>query len=159
MLLQLHGQPGQGQLVDIGRLATAAAALQSGRGPSVNVEIRDPAPAVEADEERLRRVIGNLVQNAIEAVPKDGIVNVRVRTEGKMAVLEVQDNGPGMEPEFIREKLFKPFRTTKGEGYGIGVYEANEFARSSGGRLDVFSQPGRGTIMKLSLPSARPAAL
>jgi signal transduction histidine kinase len=76
-----------------------------------------------------------------------------------MAVLEVEDNGPGMDPEFVREKLFKPFKTTKGEGYGIGVYESNEFARAAGGRLDVFSQPGRGTIMKMSLPLVRPAAL
>jgi signal transduction histidine kinase len=75
-----------------------------------------------------------------------------------MAVLEVEDNGPGMDPEFVREKLFKPFKTTKGEGYGIGVYETNEFARAAGGRLDVFSQPGRGTIMKMSLPLSRPAA-
>jgi putative PEP-CTERM system histidine kinase len=159
MLLQLHGQPGQGQLVDLGRLTQAAVAAHSGRGPSVSLEVREPAPAVQTDEEPLRRVIGNLVQNAVEAVGQNGAVKVRVRTEGKMAVVEVEDNGPGMDPEFIREKLFKPFKSTKGEGYGIGVYEANEFARSAGGRLDVFSQPGRGTIMKMILPLAHPAAL
>jgi putative PEP-CTERM system histidine kinase len=159
LLLQLHGQPGQGQLVDIERLLHAAVAAQSGRGPTVTVEVKAPALAVQADEERLRRVIGHLVQNAVEAVPKDGIVHVRLRTEGKMAVFEVEDNGPGMDPEFVREKLFKPFKTTKGEGYGIGVYETNEFARAAGGRLDVFSQPGRGTIMKMSLPLTRPASV
>jgi putative PEP-CTERM system histidine kinase len=160
MLLQLHGQPGQsGQLIEIARLINAAVAAQSGRGPSVTVEMKDGALAVQGDEERLRRVIGHLVQNAVEAVPKDGAVVVRLRAEGKLAVLEVEDNGPGMDPEFVREKLFKPFKTTKGEGYGIGVYESNEFARAAGGRLDVFSQPGRGTIMKMSLPLVRPAAL
>ena len=158
LLQQLHGQPGQGQLVQIERLLSAAVAAQSGRGPSVMLEMTDQSLTVQVDEERLRRVIANLVQNAIEAVSKDGEVRVRLRAEGKMAVLEVEDNGPGMEPEFIREKLFKPFKTTKGEGYGIGVYESNEFARAAGGRLDVFSQPGRGTIMKMSLPLARPAA-
>ena len=159
LLLQLHGQPGQGQLVEIARLLNAAVASQGGRGPSVTIELKDAALAVQADEERLRRVIGHLIQNAVEAAPKDdGAVRVRLRTEGKMAVLEVEDNGPGMDPEFVREKLFKPFKTTKGEGYGIGVYETNEFARASGGRLDVFSHPGRGTIMKMSLPLAWPAA-
>lgn len=159
LLLQLHGQPGQGQLIEIERLINAAVAAQKGRGPSVTIEVKEGALAVQADEERLRRVIGHLVQNAVEAVPKDGAVVVRLRAEGKMAVLEVEDNGPGMDPEFVREKLFKPFKTTKGEGYGIGVYESNEFARAAGGRLDVFSQPGRGTIMKMSLPLVRPAAL
>ena len=47
-----------------------------------------------------------------------------------MAVLEVEDNGPGMEPEFVREKLMKPFKTTKGEGYGIGVYETRTSLRA-----------------------------
>jgi putative PEP-CTERM system histidine kinase len=159
LLLQLHGQPGQGQTVDVEKLLQAAVAAQRGRGPAVSVEVKDAALAVQADEERLRRVIGHLVQNAVEAAPKDGAVVVRLRMEGKMAVLEVEDNGPGMEPEFIREKLFKPFKTTKGEGYGIGVYESNEFARAAGGRLDVFSQLGRGTIMKMGLPLVRPAAL
>lgn len=159
MLLQLHGQPTQGQTVEIDRLLQAAVAAQRGRGPSIAVEVKDPALSVQADEERLRRVIGHLVQNAVEAAPKDGAVVVRLRSEGKMAVLEVEDNGPGMEPDFVREKLFKPFKTTKGEGYGIGVYESNEFARAAGGRLDVLSQPGRGTIMKMSLPLVRPTAL
>jgi putative PEP-CTERM system histidine kinase len=162
LLLQLHGQqaqPGQGQPVEIERLLQAAVASQKGRGPTIAVEVKTPALAVQADEERLRRVIGHLIQNAVEAAPRDGAVNVRLKSEGKMAVLEVEDNGPGMDPEFVREKLFKPFKTTKGEGYGIGVYETNEFARAAGGRLDVFSQPGRGTIMKMSLPLVRPAAL
>lgn len=159
LLLQLHNQPGQGQLVEIERLLQAAVVAQSGRGPAVALEVKAAQLTVQADEERLRRVIGNLVQNAVEAVPKDGKVDVRLRTEGKMVVVEVEDNGPGMDPEFVREKLFKPFKTTKGEGYGIGVYETNEFARAAGGRLDVFSQPGRGTIMKMSLPLTRPAVI
>jgi putative PEP-CTERM system histidine kinase len=161
LLLQLHAQPGNlGNVIEIDRLLQSAVAAQSGRGPTVNLDVRSSAVPVKADEERLRRVIGHLVQNAVEAVKQeDGKVDVRLRVEGAMAVLEIEDNGPGMEPEFVREKLMKPFKTTKGEGYGIGVYETNEFARAAGGRLDVFSQPGRGTVMKMSLPLARPAVL
>lgn len=160
LLQQLHGQPAQaaqGQAIEIERLLQAAVAAQSGRGPSVSLEVRTPALVVKADEERLRRVVGHLLQNAIEAVPQDGKVQVRLRSEGTMAVLEVEDNGPGMDPEFIRDQLFRPFKSTKGGGYGIGVYETNEFARAAGGRLDVYSQPGRGTVMKMSLPLVRPA--
>jgi putative PEP-CTERM system histidine kinase len=160
LLLQLHAQPGNlGNVIEIDGLLQSAVAAQSGRGPAVSLDVRDSALTVKADEERLRRVIGHLVQNAVEAVKQDGQVQVRLRAEGAMAVLEVEDNGPGMEPEFVREKLMKPFKTTKGEGYGIGVYETNEFARAAGGRLDVFSRPGRGTVMKMSLPLARPAVL
>lgn len=161
LLQQLHGQPGQaaaqGQTVDLERLLQAAVAAQSGRGPSVSVEVRTSALVVKAEEERLRRVVGHLLQNAVEAVPQDGKVQVRLRSEGTMAVLEVEDNGPGMDPDFIRDQLFRPFKSTKGGGYGIGVYETNEFARAAGGRLDVYSQPGRGTVMKMSLPLVRPA--
>ncbi len=163
LLQQLHGQPAQaaaqGQAIEIERLLQAAVAAQNGRGPSISLEIRTPNLVVKADEERLRRVVGHLLQNAVEASPQDGKVQVRLRSEGTMAVLEVEDNGPGMDPEFIRDQLFRPFKSTKGGGYGIGVYETNEFARAVGGRLDVFSQPGRGTVMKMSLPLVRPVSV
>jgi len=79
---------------------------------------------------------------------------VRLSGEGRMAVLEVEDNGPGMDTEFVRQKLFRPFATTKGTGYGIGAYESREFARALGGQLDVTSEPGRGTVMRIKLPAA-----
>jgi signal transduction histidine kinase len=59
-----------------------------------------------------------------------------------------------MDPAFIRDELFSPFRTTKGEGYGIGAFESREFARQAGGRLEVESAPGQGTAMRLVLPAA-----
>ena len=57
---------------------------------------------------------------------------------------------------FIRDHLFSPFRTTKGEGYGIGAFESREFARQAGGRLEVESSPGKGTVMRLVLPATPP---
>lgn len=152
LLLQLHGQPGPGKAIEIEKLVQTMISAQGGRGPEMTLEVKSQALTVKADEDRLRRVMGHLLQNAAEAAKESGKICVRVSSEGPMAVIEVEDNGPGMDPQFIREKLFRPFKTTKGEGYGIGVYETNEFARSLGGRLDVFSQPGRGTIMKMSLP-------
>jgi C4-dicarboxylate-specific signal transduction histidine kinase len=59
-----------------------------------------------------------------------------------------------MEPGFVTDGLFSPFRTTKGEGYGIGAYESREFARQAGGQLDVESHPGNGTLMRMVLPAA-----
>ena len=64
----------------------------------------------------------------------------------------MRDNGPGMEARFIEEELFKPFRSTKMGGFGIGAYQCRVLARELGGELEAVSAPGAGTTMRLSLP-------
>jgi signal transduction histidine kinase len=78
-------------------------------------------------------------------------VTVRVTREGDEAVVEVTDNGPGMSPEFVRERLFKPFESTKAAGMGIGAYESQQYVQGLGGRIDVDSAEGRGTTVRLVL--------
>jgi signal transduction histidine kinase len=73
--------------------------------------------------------------------------------------IEVIDNGEGMTPEFIREKLFQPFGSTKGDGFGVGAYQARELLRAAGGDLLATSRPGRGTIMRIMLPCIAPRPL
>jgi len=69
------------------------------------------------------------------------------------AVIEVQDTGSGMDAEFIRERLFRPFETTKGKsGMGIGVYETREFVRAMGGDIEAISRVGEGTTFRLRVP-------
>jgi signal transduction histidine kinase len=72
------------------------------------------------------------------------------REEGKVEI-EVRDTGIGMTAEFVRERLFKPFETTKGEGMGIGVYESSQYVRSIGGDIRVESAPGAGTSVRVLL--------
>ena len=72
-------------------------------------------------------------------------------------VIDIVDQGPGMSPEFIRDELFRPFASTKGEGHGIGVYQARELLREAGGDLLVLSRVGSGTTMRLLLPLVRAA--
>jgi signal transduction histidine kinase len=96
------------------------------------------------------------VQNAIDATRERGEVRVRVAAEGRTAVLEVIDSGCGMSEQFVRDQLFRPFQTTKGTGMGIGAYEAAQYAKDMAGRIEVESQPGAGTRMRLLLP-AQPA--
>jgi putative PEP-CTERM system histidine kinase len=122
--------------------------------PAVYLDVRAERIAVAADQHRLKTVVEHLVQNAVDAVGADGTVQVRLSNVGEMALVEIEDNGPGMDAEFIRDKLFRPFVSTKHSGYGIGVYESREYAVSLGGRLDVESQPGRGTIMRMTFPAA-----
>ena len=85
------------------------------------------------DEDRLEHVIGHLVQNAQDATMDRGEVSVRLFRDGRMAVIEIADTGIGMKPEFIRDRLFKPFETTKTAGMGIGVYESSQYVTSLGG--------------------------
>lgn len=115
--------------------------------------LADDEPWVQVDPERLVAVLEHLIQNAQEATEVQGRIEVTVYSEGRMAVAAVRDDGCGMDEQFIRERLFRPFTTTKGNaGMGIGVYESREFARAAGGELTVESQPDEGTNFFLRLP-------
>ena len=109
-------------------------------------------------EQRFERVIGHLVQNAIDATPDGGKVGVRVCASGANAVVEVADTGCGMSEQFVRQRLFRPFQTTKGSGMGIGAYEAAQYVKEMSGRIEVHSQPGAGTRLRVVLPLHRDAA-
>jgi putative PEP-CTERM system histidine kinase len=109
--------------------------------------------ALYADRDRFGAVLGHVIQNALDAVGKEGKVLVRTVTEGQSVRIDVVDNGIGMDARFVRERLFKPFDSTKGlAGMGIGAYECREFIRSLGGRVEVFSTPGEGTRFSMILP-------
>ena len=124
---------------------------------SLEYQARDVA--VLADEERLSAVMAHLIDNALDATADEGRVDIRLSRVGDEAVIEVEDDGPGMEATFVREKLFQPFTTTKQEGYGIGAFESREYVRELGGHLDVTSRPGVGTLVRIALPAVdRPSA-
>ncbi len=94
--------------------------------------------------------VTHLINNAVEA--SGGIpVTVRVRHEAARVVIEIVDQGPGMTQDFIRDRLFQPFRTSKRAGSGIGAFQARELLREVGGELEVESVPGTGTTMRLIL--------
>jgi putative PEP-CTERM system histidine kinase len=119
----------------------------------LSFEARADGMTVVADEDRFAAVLSHLIDNALDATPKGGgKVDVRLIAHGGEAVIEVEDNGQGMDAEFIRNELFKPFKSTKRGGYGIGAYESREFVRELGGNLDVVSAPGKGTTVRIRLP-------
>jgi signal transduction histidine kinase len=107
---------------------------------------------VKAEREKLVRVVGHLVQNAIEATPYTGKVSVTLARADAWAVLKVEDTGAGMDADFIRERLFRPFASTKGTGMGIGAYECKEYVQELNGTIQVASIPGRGTQFSVRLP-------
>ncbi len=140
--------------IDLVQAARDAARLRAVQEPvpSFESDAGDPIP-VQADADRLGAVIAHVIQNAQEATPRDGRVKVRVGRVGDEAVIEVMDTGSGMDAEFVRERLFKPFDSTKGlAGMGVGAYEARELIASLGGRVVVESAPGQGTLFRMLIP-------
>lgn len=111
------------------------------------------------DRERFTSVLAHLIRNAQEATTRDGQVTVRVAQADGGTLIEIADDGCGMEPEFVRERLFRPFDTTKGsKGMGIGAYQARMFVVDAGGSLRVESEPGQGTRFFIRLPVHDPGS-
>jgi putative PEP-CTERM system histidine kinase len=108
---------------------------------------------VTADSDRLLSVLEHLIQNAQEATDHNGFIKIQCEVDNDEVCIEIEDNGCGMSPDFIRERLFKPFQTTKGNaGMGIGVYESREYITSMGGALSVKSELNQGTIFTIQMP-------
>ena len=105
-----------------------------------------------AHEDRLEHVFGHLLQNAIDASSGIGTIHVTVESSGSGAIVVVTDQGTGMSSEFIRDRLFKPFQTTKASGMGIGVYESSQYVASLGGDIRVRSEERVGTSVEVRLP-------
>ena len=135
---------------------------RTGRLVVKRTRVRQPTPQtridaddlrVEADPERLVIMAEHLIRNAQDACGDDGRVIVSAGGGEDWAELVVEDDGCGMDPEFVRDRLFRPFDTTKGsKGMGIGAYQVREYITSLGGRLDVRSELGSGTRIALRLP-------
>ncbi|RZA31213.1 MAG: PEP-CTERM system histidine kinase PrsK [Lysobacteraceae bacterium] len=136
----------------VDRVVRQAIALKDAFEPRPVLRVEHGALQVLADSERLERVLGHLIQNAIEATPKSGQVSIGIRREAGSAVVEIADTGSGMSEEFIRERLFRPFESTKPAGMGIGLFESREYIHELGGKLELTSAPGAGTTFTVSLP-------
>ena len=120
--------------------------------PGFSADLQPISGLLRASPERLRSVVEHLVQNAFDAAGDEGRVALRARAIEDAAIIEVEDDGPGMDLEFVQQKLFRPFVSTRPTGFGIGAYQIREYVRSMGGQLEVRSVPGKGTTMQVFLP-------
>jgi putative PEP-CTERM system histidine kinase len=119
----------------------------------------DESLMVSADRDRLASAIENVVRNGQEATGKDGNVRVELRRDQDQALVLIEDDGSGMDEQFVRDRLFRPFDTTKGDtGMGIGAYDSREYLRALGGDLMVASQQGKGSVFTLRIPLVHSAA-
>jgi putative PEP-CTERM system histidine kinase len=125
---------------------------KSDRSPAPRLELAGGAVSVVGHPARLERVIGHLIQNAIEATPVEGGVSLRLLRKNGSAVITIADTGCGMSEQFMRNRLFRPFESTKTTGMGIGTYEARQYVHELGGRIEVESKQPRGTTFRVVLP-------
>lgn len=153
--LKTAGASGNSKKVDLVPLLRALADSRRASRPAPAFSSAVHTLPVLAEPDRLSSVIGHIVQNAQDATPPAGRVEIKLRQAGDQAIVEVRDTGAGMDEEFQKHRLFRPFDSTKGlTGMGIGAYECREFVRALGGQVEVKSAPGRGTRFIVFIPLA-----
>jgi signal transduction histidine kinase len=139
----------------------ARRASRGAGAPAVSLAL-GAVPRVWGDPYYLGDAFASLLENALEAAAPEGKVVIRSFARGAAqrprAVVEFIDNGAGMSAEFLRDRLFRPFETTKPQGVGLGLATASQIVRFHRGTIRILSQPGGGTLVRLSLPGiAEPA--
>jgi len=141
------------QAVDIAAVVRRVCEQERSRHAGLVFSVSQPVLAL-GHADRLEHVLAHVVQNAIDATGDGGSIQVSVRSEGPSATIEVIDQGVGMSAEFVQQRLFKAFQTTKESGMGIGVYESHQYVASLGGQLAIDSAQGVGTKVRIVLPAA-----
>jgi putative PEP-CTERM system histidine kinase len=133
------------------------AAIAARRGDREVQLVGEASLSAVIDAPALEQALGHLIQNALDASSGTPVI-VRVTSDGQAVAIMVTDKGVGMDGDFIRNRLFQPFASTKSSGFGIGAFEARSLVTAMGGQLSVDSRPGQGTTFTISLP-AGPAAI
>ena len=115
---------------------------------------KDLAPNIKSmvNSSALERVVENLIINALEAMPGGGKLTIRTYGDEANSVISVADTGKGMTPEFVQDKLFHPFATTKSKGIGLGLFSCRDIIEQHAGKIEVASVEGVGTEFKIILP-------
>lgn len=113
-----------------------------------------PVPRLMIDPEQVQKVLTNLILNANEALGDGGEIRVATQKSDGWAIVSVRDNGCGMTKEFVEKSLFRPFKTTKKQGMGIGLFQSKMIIEAHQGRIEVESEEGRGSTFRVFLPIA-----
>jgi signal transduction histidine kinase len=107
------------------------------------------------DVEEIKKVVLNLILNALDAIDEKGTVEVESSIDGENVYIRIKDNGYGMTEEFINNRLFKPFSTTKKKGLGIGLYQCKQVIEAHGGKIEANSEVGKGSVFTVFLPVSK----
>jgi putative PEP-CTERM system histidine kinase len=139
--------------MDLSQIVADAIAGLDGLGAVEITKDLPPVPEIRADREQIRSVVTNLLLNARDAVGHDGTIRVRTDSADGRVALTVADNGCGMTPAFLKDSLFRPFQTTKTKGLGIGMFQSRMVVEAHGGSIQVDSEAGKGTTVRVSFPA------
>jgi len=143
-------------LVGLSGIVQEVIEMKASQTPQPEFEVIDEGLQAHIDRDRLVMVLSHIIQNAQDATAADGDIRVALRREQLAAIIEICDTGTGMDSGFIRDRLFRPFASTKGRGnMGIGVFEARQFLRQQGGDITVKSRLGEGSCFTLRIPLAQ----
>ncbi|MDC8786189.1 PEP-CTERM system histidine kinase PrsK [Paucibacter sp. hw1] len=137
--------------VDLAQILKQLAASAAAKGRSLELKLQ-AGVSTRGHEQRIERVIGHVVQNALDATGQAGEVSAVLDQAGSQARVKIFDNGCGMTEEFIQNRLFKPFQTTKETGMGIGAYESFQYLQELGGKITVESKINQGTVVTILMP-------
>ncbi len=153
-------EPRPAAVVSLPALLSKLSDTASAESTALTLELDQKDAEIVGDADRVQAILRHLTQNALEAAGPSGQVRISLHTREDAAIVEITDNGPGMDDAYIRNELFRPFRSSKKSGFGIGVYQCRDHAREMGGDIEVISSPGAGTTMRVTLPlaHARPPA-
>jgi len=139
--------------VDLAKAIAAVVREKRNTRPVPVAKLKQKHVFVVANEARLVSVIGHLVQNAQDATADSGELVISLYTQSGNAILAIRDSGEGMDADFIKNRLFEPFVTTKGlTGMGIGAHESRAYIEELGGTLEVESEKGVGSTFFITLP-------
>lgn len=138
--------------LDLNLVVTEALATLNGTLENKLVTKFDQIPKILADGQQLQSVFTNLLLNACDAVGSNGRITVETTRQGEWVALSVSDNGCGMSEQFIKNSLFRPFRSTKKKGLGIGMFQSKTVVEAHQGKIHVESELGVGTIFRVMLP-------
>ncbi len=129
------------------------------------IKCKSSMPKVDIDSGQIHQVFNNIILNAEQAMPEGGQINLEIRNEWErkdansreMVVVEITDSGIGIQPADM-EKIFDPFFTTKNQGTGLGLTSAYWIVQRHDGDLQIKSEIGQGTVVRVSLPAVRNVA-
>ena len=135
--------------VDLNELVRSALAALGGMIRNKPVLDLKPVPKFLVEPRSVQSALINLLLNAQDAVRNGGKIQVCTEVRGSFAALSVSDEGCGMSKEFIDRSLFRPFKTTKNQGMGIGLFHGRKIIEAHQGRIEVESAEGKGSTLKI----------
>ncbi len=134
-------------------LSGAITSIEIPSSIKTEIKLQGGLPKILVDPVFMQRVLINLIVNAVEAMPNGGILKISAYKEGNKVLVNVSDTGVGIDPD-DREKIFRPMFTTKKSGAGLGLAISKRLLESIGGSIEFTSEPGKGTVFSLRLPTS-----